>query len=427
MTGLAFTNKIANNKIANKVAIAAALMSSVSLLAVERANATCTPPTSTAAPANNASVICSDATTDQNTVGVNTFGYGTLTETGISITVQDGASVTVSEKRPADAGIGIHDGTINNFGTITTDTTNGIGIAALADVTVANSGIINTPGNGNHGILTTGTANVTNAVTGVIFGNTNAIDTGIATVANSGTIEAGASGEKTAISATITATVSNGDGSGNGVIRANVNNGRAIKVFSANSTINVTGNSGTIEAGIGMGVTGGVAIDASVAGGTASVTNNNFGVIRASSTAIVADGLVTLDNLAGGLIVSEGAYAVKSINGDVNVNQNVSGANTGVISAIALGAVAISATNGTATVANLGDGNTTGIIEGDSAAISAKNVIVTGNTGRIEARDTLSTAIYASHRRQRDQRRRHHHRRQVCHLCRGRQYHREGQ
>ncbi len=111
--------------------------------------------------------------------------------------------------------------------------------------------------------------------------------------------------------------------------------------------------------------------------------------------AIVADGLVTLDNLAGGSILGGGAFAVKSNNGDVNVNQNVSGANTGVISALAPGAVAISATNGTATVANLGDGNITGIIEGDAAAISAKNVIVTGNTGRIEARGTNGRAIYA--------------------------------
>jgi fibronectin-binding autotransporter adhesin len=194
-------------------------------------------------------------------------------------------------------------------------------------------------------------------------------------VTNSGKIEATGTAAGTAgiaIGTSGTATVNNLSG---GIIAANGQNGVAI----LGQAVIVTGNAGTIEAGIGAGITGGVAIKADTPGGTADVSN--AGSIQASSIAIVTDGLLTLNNT--GSITSGGSFAVLSNNGNVNVNQNITG-DTGTISAIAAGGIAIQALNGTATVSNIGDGVTTGIITADTSAIFANAVNVT-NTGLIQA------------------------------------------
>src|SRR6185437_3221513 len=80
---------------------------------------------------------------------------------------------------------------------------------------------------------------------------------------------------------------------------------------------------------------------------------------------------------------STGIFAVVSNNGDVKVNQNVTG-NTGTITAAAAGGIAIQAA-GTATVANVGNGTTTGIISASDFAISGTAINVTANTGLIES------------------------------------------
>ena len=94
--------------------VAAALTLTVSFIAVERANAACTPATSETAPVSNTTVTCSGATVDQNPT---TFaGYGTGNETGVTIDVQAGASVTSTSIQPAATGILISNGTVNNLG-----------------------------------------------------------------------------------------------------------------------------------------------------------------------------------------------------------------------------------------------------------------------------------------------------------------------
>ena len=143
---------------------------------IDRAGAACDPPTSVATPANNTTVTCAGTTTDQNADNVTTFaGYGTGTETGITVNVQSGASVTSTSTLPASSGIFIGDGTVNNFGIVTVAGAHGIGVFGINDITVNNSGGINfdnsASDHGDIGIFTLGTANVTNANPDPIAGN----------------------------------------------------------------------------------------------------------------------------------------------------------------------------------------------------------------------------------------------------------------
>jgi hypothetical protein len=70
-------------------------------VAIERAAAACDPPS----PVNGADVTCKGATGSPNTP----VGYGTDTDTGNTINVQSGASVTGKE-----SGLVFKDGTVNN-------------------------------------------------------------------------------------------------------------------------------------------------------------------------------------------------------------------------------------------------------------------------------------------------------------------------
>jgi outer membrane autotransporter protein len=340
--------------------IAAALLVT-SYVAVDRAEAACTPPTSTATPANNTTVTCTGTTTDQNADNVTTFnGYGTGIETGIVVNVEAGASVTASSSTPQTSGINVRDGTVNNLGTVTVAGVNGTGIFGFGSITVNNSGSINfdTAGHGDRGIQANGgTATVTNNVGGHIFGNLAGVDGQTVNVTNSDLIEAG-DPNGIAIHANNTATVNNLTG---GVVRANGQNGVAIE----GHDVIVTGNAGTIEAGIGAGITGGVAIKADAAGGTADVTTS--GAIQASLIAILTDGLLTLNNT--GSIVS-GGDVLKSLNGAVNVT------NSGTIATTGAGATAISTDDSDVTL------NNSGIIQAIHRAIEGGNVSIT-NTGTI--------------------------------------------
>ena len=96
--------------------VAAALTLTVSFIAVERANAACTPATSETLPVSNTTVTCSGATVDQNPT--TSAGYGTGNETGVTIDVQAGASVTSTSVQPAASGIVIGTGTVNNLGSV---------------------------------------------------------------------------------------------------------------------------------------------------------------------------------------------------------------------------------------------------------------------------------------------------------------------
>jgi outer membrane autotransporter protein len=323
--------------------VATALTLSVSLIAVERAEAACTPPTSDAAPASNTTVTCSGATADQNG---STTGYGTGNESGVTINVQTGASLISTSTLPSATGILIADGTVNNLGTITVAGGNGTGILGGNGITVNNSGLINADGtgHGDRGILTRRDAHVVN--TGSIFGN------------------------HTAIQADGTATVSNG-----GFITG--------AAFAINAqSVKVTDNSGSIEA-VGA---DGVAINA-----TADATvNNTGGSIRALNTGGTAIKGQTI-NIIGNSGLIEGAAAntvAVDAAGDAIVN------NSGKILATNVNGIAVRA-GGTATVTNTGDGVTTGLISGTKFGITADMVSVTANSGTIEATSVSGFAINA--------------------------------
>jgi hypothetical protein len=353
--------------------IAAALVLSVAPFAiVDRAHAqanSCTPATSAATPANNTTVTCTGTVTNQNDPN----GYGTGTETGVTVNVQGAdpvAGTPAATVTGTSIGIAISDGTINNAGAVT-----GLTGMSLTTGALNNSGSIQGAPNG-IGVQFNGAANATlsNSATGIISAGGSGFHgfNGVIGIVNSGVIEIVKDNGFAVDLFNTSNTLSN---SSTGVIRANVNNGIAIN----GEAINVTDNAGMISAGIGAGLTGGRAIDASVLGGTATVTSS--GSIQASSIAIVTDGLLTLDNT--GTVTSNGAFAVVSNKGDVKVNQNVIG-NTGTITANAAGGIAIQAA-GTATVANIGNSVTTGVILGNTNAIKGQTVTVTANTGKIEA------------------------------------------
>src|SRR5215813_10226867 len=82
-------NRAEANTLVCRVA-AALMLSTAPFVAVERAGAACDQVTSAAAPINNTAVNCSGTTTDANPPN----GWGTGVETGDTITVQFGASVT---------------------------------------------------------------------------------------------------------------------------------------------------------------------------------------------------------------------------------------------------------------------------------------------------------------------------------------------
>jgi outer membrane autotransporter protein len=418
--------------------------------AIERAEASCTP----LAPVNNTTVDCTLATSNQNAGPGGNNGYGTNTETGLTINVHSGASVTGTV-----AGIDILKGTINNSGTVSGDfaiflatggTVNnnlngslsviqstlpgGIGIASsgnLTSLTVSNgagtilatgqdgiaiqssfapttinngTGIITGALNaisvlGNGNLTLTGNDGLISAAGGTVTANRVAISAGNADITNgTGTIGSSAPGS-TAIFATGVATVDNGKSS-SGLI-----SGSAFGIQA--NTVNVTANIGTIEASGAAGH----AIDAA---GNANITNGINGTVQALSTngvAISAGGTATVINLAGGRITGDAAAIdadVLNATGNINVTGNdgtISGGTaihvagsgtasvtngTGTIQATGPSGIAISALTGTATVSN-----GTGTIAGNLFGIDAATVTVTGNKGTISAAAASGTAIGA--------------------------------
>jgi hypothetical protein len=128
-------------------------------------------------------VTCSGTTTDQDAPD----GYGTGTQSNITINVQTGASVT------GTAGNGLNlnnNNTVNNSGTITGNASNS-GIESGGILTLNNFSGAAIIGNGTFGIgvhVAGSTANVTNY--GSITGNLVGIDAFTANVTNYGTVTA---------------------------------------------------------------------------------------------------------------------------------------------------------------------------------------------------------------------------------------------
>jgi hypothetical protein len=319
-------------------------------VAVGRAEAACSPTTSSASPLTNTTVTCSDTTPNQN----GTSGYGVREDRGNTINVQPGASVTGT-----DTGIRITDSgnlrdaeTINNFGTISG--ANGIfGLAGFvnnnAGATISGAGadgtgiLINAQG----AVINSGTISgtrlgvyvqngtVTNTSGGTISGGdigVNIQDGGLLTggnpaVSNAGIITGGTnavrffgparSGELTN-SGLISATGRDGVGvffgrsgtvTNSGMIEATGANGIAIRAV---DTVTVN-NSGTISAGA-----------AGILARTATVTNSGtisatgtigVGIFSVDTVTVINSGTIT-GRLAG-IVVDNNQAAARIVNSGV--------------------------------------------------------------------------------------------------------------
>jgi outer membrane autotransporter protein len=288
--------------------------------AVGQAEAGCQA-SSAATPLINATVTCTDTTTnnptgfgttadDNNTynivAGANVTGNATGVQFGngatfnISGTVAGGADGIVgtvatinnfSTGRIAgtQSGISLANAIVNNDGRIEATGVNGVGIFGANSVNVAaNTGTIQATAAGGIAIDSFGSVTVKNLATGTISGDANAIASisNTADVHNAGTIQATGTGG-VAIFAHTVATVDNSSGT----IQATGANGFAI----ASAAVIVTGNAGTIQA---TGV-GGVAIQADTG---ATVTNTRTGIIS-GTIAIQAFGV----GGAGSTIINSGA------------------------------------------------------------------------------------------------------------------------
>ena len=253
-------------------------------IAVERAEATCTPPS----PVNGTVVTCSGATDNAN----GTIGYGSTTDTGNTINVVSGGRVSGT-----NSGITLQQGTVNIAGNIIGGnvTTNGAtGIAASGDLTLKLDGNIITTGilaagTNAIGVSSGGTINLENAgsITAVST-NGVAVSGGTVNLTNTGAI----TGSSAGVSATST-TISNRDGA---TISAGQISGAAINVTNA-----LVNNAGSIIA------TGGSSNAISAV--TVTIASNT-GAITGVATAISFQDAAKINNGSGGLIQSTNGEAI---------------------------------------------------------------------------------------------------------------------
>ncbi|MBX9845193.1 MAG: autotransporter domain-containing protein [Xanthobacteraceae bacterium] len=317
--------------------------------------AACAPP----APVNNTTVVCDTDTLNQNAPN----GYGTGVETGLTINVLSGVTVTGT-----DNGIFVDtNNTINNSGTIEGVGANASGIAA-SDINLVNNGTIT----GTADAVFTfgaGTSSIVN--NGRIEGVDNGVNVGTATVVNN----AGGTISGTGV---LSVGVSIGDGT--------VTNFGAI----SGSIRGISALSGTIT---NFGTVTSTGTSVPVQDFAVSLTNgtlNNFGTIQSLASAagfipggiaLQTNGNLTVNN--AGTIAANGASGTAiDLRGGAVANINNSGSITangtnGVAINIAGGAFA--SINNSGTISATGTGGV-GIVAGDAAAIANRGTII-GGTG----------------------------------------------
>ena len=232
------------------------------LAALERARAACTP----TSPVNNATVICSGTTTNQNAGGV---GYGSLTDNGNNIVVEAGALVTGMSE-----GVLQNIGTVNNFGSVS----GFFAIFGFDSIAVTNAGTVSSTNTGGIGIGSNVATTVTNSGTVTVGDNARAIlGQDALSVINTGTITAGAFSQAISANNTIAVVVNSG------IIRAG---GTAI---SGNDGANVA-NSGSIMSGSIAIATNGSPVNLT---NTGIIASSGFEGVRASIANVTNSGSIT--------------------------------------------------------------------------------------------------------------------------------------
>ncbi len=312
------------------------------------ANADCTP-----ASADNVTATCTGTTTDQGGgapgTSAGTAGYGTATETGITVNVIGGASVTGT----GGYGISVSSGTVTNSGSISSPLVDGIsagtvtvtnnagasitgrqyGIRALATANITNSGSITTllPAGVSAAISAEDGATVVNTTGGIISGGKFGIlaNSGSIDLTNSGTISGsgfGISAQSVAVTNNVGASIAGGDSGVNTLTgSANVTNSGSITgtinygIF-ANTDATVINNAGGSITGHLYGVLAGT--------GATNITNSGS-ITGTLITGVVSKTDLTVTNNAGASI-SSGGTGTWSINGSSTVINSGSITGTGL-------------------------------------------------------------------------------------------------
>jgi hypothetical protein len=257
------------------------------------AAAQCAPVANAAGPSNT-TITCSGIVTNQNSPN----GYGTGNQNNDTINVTAGTRVTGNASFVSDGFLLGTGNTVNNNGTVTGNLVAIQGSGAPGDITVNNSGTITSAtGDGIFADTTTGTANVTNNAGATINPGGIAITGATVNLMNSGTVStnnmnSAVAGQKSTMitnnaSGTITNAgagafaIASGSGGMNltnfGMIQETAGSNN-IGLFSTGATTVMI--SGTIQ------VTGTSAIQATAiftTSGTTTITNNPGGVIQATS------------------------------------------------------------------------------------------------------------------------------------------------
>jgi uncharacterized protein with beta-barrel porin domain len=298
------------------------------LLAGEGAQASCAPQS-----ANGVTATCTGTTTNQGGgapgTSAGTDGYGLSVQTGVTVTINNGASVTGTLR-----GIDLGDATVtNNAGAHISGGSEGIAtLAGFANVT--NSGSI--AGTTSGGVVAATNATVTNNIGATITGGTFGIvaNAGFADITNSGSI-VGISNN--GIYAQTDATVTNNAGAS----ITGLNGGVAATTGSA-----VVTNSGSITGTSNYGIFTGV---------NATVTNNAGATVIGGQNGIAAFGLANVTNSGS---ITGGQYGIVVGGGGSSIF------NAGTIS------------GGTAAIRFAGSGNTLTLAPG---SVISGNVLGTGS------------------------------------------------